>query len=111
MCDFKIAVIPLCLHGFYLDRQVFFSSFYYTYYQDQTTSLKMEHENETDDFKTQVFNLSLLNHEQEDKFLNIHLHSVSYEQWVIYGLAMPTFVGKSVSILSCHKKKLSYEQG
>ena len=70
----------------------------------------MEPENQTDDFETHVFNSSLLNHKQEDKFLNIHLHSVSYEQWVIYGLAMPTFVGKSVSILSCHKKmKFCYQ--
>ena len=63
----------------------------------------MEPENETDNFETHVYNSSLLNHEQEDKFLNIHLHSVSYEQWVIYGLAMPTFVGKSAFILSRKK--------
>ena len=64
--------------------------FFILLYQDQNTSLKMEPENEAH----VVFNSSLLNHEQEDKFLNIHLHSVSYEQWVIYGLAMPTFGGK-----------------
>ena len=64
----------------------------------------MEPENETDNFETHVFNSSLLNHEQEDKFLNIHLHSVSYEQWVIYGLAMPTFVGKSVLFYRAMKK-------
>merc|ERR1712037_35975 len=63
-------------------------------------SFKMEPENETDDFETHVFNSSLSNHEQEDKFLNIHLHSVSYEQWVIYGLAMPTFVGISLILNS-----------
>ena len=42
-------------------------------YQDQNTSFKMEPENETDNFETHVYNSSLLNHEQEDKFLNIHL--------------------------------------
>ena len=40
--------------------------------------------------------LSLINHEQEDKFFNIHLHSVSYNQWVIYGIAMPTLIGISL---------------
>lgn len=43
----------------------------------------------------EVHNSSIL-HAQEDHFLNLHLHPVSHEQWIIYGLTLPALVGLSL---------------
>jgi len=40
-------------------------------------------------------NTSVLDSEEHLEF-NLHLHKVSEEQWIIFGLAMPTFVGISL---------------
>ena len=40
-------------------------------------------------------NLSVLTSQEHHEF-NLHLHSVSAEQWIIFGIAMPTFVGLSL---------------
>ena len=40
-------------------------------------------------------NSSVLTSQEHHEF-NLHLHSVSAEQWIIFGIAMPTFVGLSL---------------
>lgn len=44
----------------------------------------------------EVQNSSLNLHGQEDHFLNLHLHPVSNDQWIIYGLTLPILVGLSL---------------
>ena len=34
--------------------------------------------------------------EQEHKLFNLHLHNVTQDQWIVYGIVMPTFVLLSV---------------
>lgn len=56
--------------------------------------LTMSAENSTEEFN--VTNQTFYFEAQEHEFYNTHLHNVTLEKWIIYGIAMPSLVGLSL---------------